>query len=718
MGGKLDTTSNFLDLFLYAAGESEVPRQFIFWAGMSLLAACVADRVWLEPDRGRRLVPNLYVFLLGPSGSGKEVAISMAGKYATQVPTINLFSGAATSQYLLKHLAKKHKVQGGWEYVNTKLYFLTEELAMATRPGEQAHDLVTTMTGLYKGAPYPFRKGTVTGDDFVIPNPCLTGDVEVLTPKGWIRLDTLQSGEPIMQWDAGICSWVDPEIVRVPFHGVLLGWQEELHHCVYTPDHRIPVTSGRDGRFVKSRTAQSCWDVGEFQIPTAGAYAGGKRHAPELLRLAAAVQADGCIVDGYIQFLLTTPRKIARLRDLLSRMEIDGHERAIASRGRTSFSIYAKDAKAVIELLGTPKRFGPWLLDFEYVSLEAFIDELVWWDGHESRSGGARNGYSSKFFENASWVATVAHLVGRSAYIKQRPTAWYVTIRRQNKTTLYRKHRIEQSHTGDVYCLKVPSSYFLIRSRGQITVTGNCLNWLAGSTDDWLVKTIGRDAVMGGFTARLVTVRGRRNYAQRYPQMLFPEDLEEVRDHLHARVNAYTRIQGGFTIGDEARAIHDTWYLERPAPAEETEEPGFNKSDEMVLRFATLLALADLDVIEFVHAPEEDPGELHLVIEAHHMREAIDIWEGISAGWMPEVIKLASSTQRTSAVDIVQRICAKFGTIDRSALVRKVHGHGLDSDELDRCLRTLEAQERIQLTRQKGERGPPKTFLTWIGEED
>lgn len=406
--GKLDTTSNFLDLFLYAAGESEVPRPFFFWAGMSLLAACVADRIWLEPDRGRRLVPNLYVFLLGPSGSGKEVAISLAGKYATQVPTINLFSGAATSQYLLKHLARKHKVQGGWEYINTKLYFLTEELAMATRPGEQAHDLVTTMTGLYKGAPYPFRKGTVTGDDFLIPNPCI--------------------------------------------------------------------------------------------------------------------------------------------------------------------------------------------------------------------------------------------------------------------------------------------------------------NWLAGSTDDWLVKTIGRDAVMGGFTARLVTVRGRRNYAQRYPQMIFPDDLEEVRDHLHARVRAYTEIQGGFRMGPEAHEIHDTWYLERPAPVEETAEPGFNKADEMVLRFATLLALADWDATnDLAEAPE--------VIQGHHMREAIDIWEGISAAWMPEVIQLASSTQRTSAVDVVRRICSKFGTIDRSALVRKVHAHGLDSDDLDRCLRTLLSQEVVELTRVKGERGPPRTILTWCGEE-
>lgn len=405
---KLDTTNNFLDLFLHAAGESEVPRPFVFWAGMSLLAASVADRVWLEPDKGRKVSPNLYVFLLGPSGSGKEYAIHAAAKYASQCPKINTYGGAATSQYLLKHLARKHKVEGGWEYINTKLYFVTEELGMCTRPGEQAHDLVTTMTGLYKGAPYPYRKGTVTGDDFSIPNPCI--------------------------------------------------------------------------------------------------------------------------------------------------------------------------------------------------------------------------------------------------------------------------------------------------------------NWIAGSTDDWLVKTIGRDAVMGGFTARLVTVRARRDHSVRYPSMLFPDDLEEVKEHLLRRVMAYTEIQGGFTVGPEARKVHDTWYVERPAPTDETNEPGFNKADEMVLRFATLLALADWDATnEDAEAPE--------VIQGSHMREAIRIWEGISSVWMPEVIKLASSTAKTSAVDVVRNIVQRAGRIDRSALVRKVHTHGLDSDDLDRVIRTLTSQDALTMTREKSDRGPARTWFTWSDEE-
>ena len=36
---------HFLNLYMHMIGRSEVPRRFHFWSAMSLLAACVADRV-------------------------------------------------------------------------------------------------------------------------------------------------------------------------------------------------------------------------------------------------------------------------------------------------------------------------------------------------------------------------------------------------------------------------------------------------------------------------------------------------------------------------------------------------------------------------------------------------------------------------------------------------------------------------------------------------
>ena len=87
----------FIDLYMHMIGRSEVPRRFHFWSAMSLLAACVADRVWVKADIATKIYPNLYVFLVGPSGSGKEQAIKVVLKLvAEQQSKVNPYAGKMT----------------------------------------------------------------------------------------------------------------------------------------------------------------------------------------------------------------------------------------------------------------------------------------------------------------------------------------------------------------------------------------------------------------------------------------------------------------------------------------------------------------------------------------------------------------------------------------------------------------------------------------------
>ena len=88
---------HFLNLYMHMIGRSEVPRRFHFWSAMSLLAACVADRVWVKADIATKIYPNLYVFLVGPSGSGKEQAIKVVLKLvAEQQYKVNPYAGKMT----------------------------------------------------------------------------------------------------------------------------------------------------------------------------------------------------------------------------------------------------------------------------------------------------------------------------------------------------------------------------------------------------------------------------------------------------------------------------------------------------------------------------------------------------------------------------------------------------------------------------------------------
>ena len=63
------------------------------------------------------------------------------------------------------------------------------------------------------------------------------------------------------------------------------------------------------------------------------------------------------------------------------------------------------------------------------------------------------------------------------------------------------------------------------RQHGFVKLIDPCVNWLAGTTDEWMLRSVPKDAVEGGFVARVQVVRGQRNYAERFPRMIYPRRL-------------------------------------------------------------------------------------------------------------------------------------------------------------------------------------------------
>lgn len=174
MASLLDRTGNLLALYEHHVGESEVPREFTVWSCLSLIAACVADRVWYEKFHGKRLAPNLYVMLIGPSGLGKGEAIDTAIRYAADIPKVNLYRGKATAQFLLDHLGKEVRRQDGRRILaDAKCWLVTPELAMSVGSGDVARDFVTHMTELYSGSEYPMRAGTRTRGEVTLRGHCI-----------------------------------------------------------------------------------------------------------------------------------------------------------------------------------------------------------------------------------------------------------------------------------------------------------------------------------------------------------------------------------------------------------------------------------------------------------------------------------------------------------------------------------------------------------------
>jgi len=409
-GTPLEKPRDWLDWYLYHTGKSEVPKQFHLWAGLSLLAAVVMDRVWIERDRANRLYPNLYVFLIGPSGSGKERAINTAVKFVADLDQVNVYAGMATKQAIIEYFAIGAESNGRVRHcINPHVYFVTEELGMAMRPGELAHDLITLMTGMY---------------------------------------------------------------VRPP----------------------IPITEGTRG-------------------------------------------------NGFVQ------------------------------------------------------------------------------------------------------------------------------------------------------------------------IVEPCINWMAGTTESWLLKSIPRDAIEGGFFARVINVRGRRNYAERCAEITYPDDYDEVKTWLQEWVYRYLHLEGSFTITPEAKAFHKDWYDHRPAPDDDKLEPSFNRSDEMVHRLALLLAIAELP-LTFEQEATCDK------IDVRHLKEAIELYESLGSDTC-EVMRLASSNARCQEATIMEAILSRLKVADLSTLSQRAHGKGLDREGRDRGLAYLIDQGKVRgpVPRQS-QFGRTVRVYEWVEEEE
>jgi hypothetical protein len=365
---------DFLSLYQRHAGKSEIPPQYHRWAGISLVAGCLSDRVMVERHKDAPMPVNLYVYLVGSSGTGKEKAISTAIRYASGVEGVDLLAGRATGAALLKYLQE-----------HPKLYFVTEELGMSVRAGEQADDLIKIMTALYSAHGYP------------------VGDVTI--------------------------------------------------------------------------------------------------------------------------------------------------------------------------------------------------------------------------------------------------------------------------------------------ARGERIVVDHCVNWLAGTTEEWLIRSISRDAIEGGFFARVIPVLGRKDYTIRYPKIQYPPDYQHLKALLRARVEVYASIEGVFQLSEDATALHDKWYRTLAPPTEKALEPSFNRADEMVHKLAAILEVMAWD-------PADRQACLSPMIQATTLQAAVQLWEETLVG-LPTIIKAASSTTRSLEIELVWELIQRMPGVTFPELLRRVGNRGLDREALRRALGTLQEREDV-----------------------
>lgn len=337
----------------------------------------------------------------------------------------------------------------------------------------------------------------------MIAHNCLTGDHEVLTPAGWVRLDeACRSGSvtaAVWNKDSSAVSFNPCATVVQKFSGDLLTWDSNYYKAQMTPSHTVvydttvPLYQTRD-RAWKTDTAIaiSARAPNSILVPSAGLLEDSSStviFSEDFARFLEMVRADGNIeCKTSIRWAFKREEKITRCTELLLNLCVP-YNMSTREDGATLIRTTQHPlVQRAWELLGEGKAkgYGPWVLTLSSKSREALLDEVQFWDGSGFTSEDSKKQillHSSKT-EDLEWLQILAVLSGRTSFrTGMRPNTrgfsrpdsvlGLVSLRANNYVkTLYPPTLTP--YEGEVYCLNATTGFFLVRRNGAVWVTGNC----------------------------------------------------------------------------------------------------------------------------------------------------------------------------------------------------------------------------------------------------
>lgn len=304
---------------------------------------------------------------------------------------------------------------------------------------------------------------------------CLTGDHEVLTDKGWVRLD---------KWAGGLIACYNPkgEIVSFQksnalcfdYEGDMYEYTDKRISQKSTPDHKMYVKKHYGGDWCTDTVA----NMANYRpsIPFTGIRNTTCNINYKNLRVLIMVQADGHFTqEGDLRLHFKKQRKIERCKHLLRSAEIIFTH----SKHKDTDTISVKRRNQPLWLrMFRDKTFGPWLFD---ENPDIFFDELQYWDGYKSAKNSTQ--YTTCNKTNADMVQALAHMSGRCALISVKDRTaqhekWSVAYKVEIWLTPKNCHEIRikpmiTQYSGKVYCAETKTGYFLVRRNGKVWVTGN-----------------------------------------------------------------------------------------------------------------------------------------------------------------------------------------------------------------------------------------------------
>lgn len=308
---------------------------------------------------------------------------------------------------------------------------------------------------------------------------CLTGDHEVLTDDGWVRLEEWKGGK-IACWNMSseIISFQKSTPNEFDYQGEMYHACNKRCDILCTPNHKIPYWTEEGWKTdemqnLVKRHSIPFWGLRQNTIA---------RNGETELRILIMVQADGHYTEeGTLTLHFTKQRKIERCTKLLRKGEIV-FTRKVNSDKSTTFYVNWKQLPLYLRAFNK-KNFGSWILK---ENADTFFDELQYWDGYRSSQNSMQYVTTNKI--NADLIQALGLINGKSVTMlikepkqnrvstKDRANTAYVLNVWDNPghhSTIRIEDISKEQFSGKVYCPTTPTGFFLVRRNGKCWVTGN-----------------------------------------------------------------------------------------------------------------------------------------------------------------------------------------------------------------------------------------------------
>lgn len=336
-------------------------------------------------------------------------------------------------------------------------------------------------------------------------NECLVEGTQVLTPGGWVDLAHVTPSTQVAQYEPATSEikFVYPtNFIEKDYEGVVYEFKNDQHHFhqVVTPGHRMLKRKNKTNEYLVELAKDTDYCKGAAGDGISAISSGFVRDNFTTLtsfeRLLIAIQADGAAPNRYtgervgtvpVFFTFAKQRKIDRLKSICEDCGIE----LIVTGNRPAHDNFNE---AWIFKINLPTQYRSLLKNFNWVDLsnkgrswcEAFLEEIVQWDGHFTKNTGILVTTSRQAVEVTQAVASMC---GMKTHLGFQPDnrsenftdCWRLSWKRQDFVSGQTIIKTEKQYFGKVRCVTVPSGFFLVRYKDAVSVTGNCVHALTYS---------------------------------------------------------------------------------------------------------------------------------------------------------------------------------------------------------------------------------------------